>query len=611
MAGLARFLSDGLKNVLTGLGMAADSQSTYAFCPLTPEAIEAFYRGSGIGRKAIDIPAFDAVREWRDWQAEADQIELLEVEESRLDIRAKVRQAEILRGLGGAALVLGAPGEPAMPINERGVGKGQLAFVHVVSRWQLTLGEMVEDPADPNFGGPKHFTLNTTGKPLRLHPSRVVCFKADPLPNIIGTGWEDQFWGESRVARLMSAVKNSDTAQSAFVSLVQKARYTRIGIPGLSEQAATTDGEARIMSRIAIMMKMESITNATVYEGGENGEKIDDFQVTWTGMPEMMAALDGRVAAVADIPMTRMFGRAAEGMNSSGDSQQRDWNKMVRARQELELRPCMDQLDVALIPSALGSRPEEIWWEWAPLDEPTQAEEATRFKTTMDAVEKVQNTGAIPDIAFAKALQNTLVENGWLPGLDGALAEVPEGERFPEPEPDETDPSALQGGGDPEAGGGTAPPAGRAANDAAPRTMYVRRDVQNVAEIKAWAKAQGIPDLADDLHVTIAFSRTPVDWIKMGAAWADFSGKGAGNLAITAGGPRVVEPLGEMTAVLMFASSDLTWRNREMREAGASWDYDDYQPHMSLTASPIDLAGIEPYRGKIMLGPEIFEEIRE
>jgi phage-related protein (TIGR01555 family) len=449
MAGLGRYIVDGLKNVLTGLGMAADSQSTYAFCPLTPEAIEAFYRGSGIGRKAIDIPAFDAVREWRDWQAKADQIELLEAEESRLDIRAKVRQVEILRGLGGGALVLGAPGDPAMPINERGVGKGQLAFVHVVSRWQLTLGEMVEDPADPNFGGPKYFTLNTTGKPLRLHPSRVVCFKADPLPNIIGTGWEDQFWGESRVARLMTAVKNSDTAQSAFVSLVQKARYTRIGIPGLSEQAATTEGEARIMSRIAIMMKMESITNATVYEGGENGEKIDDYQVTWTGMPEMMAALDGRVAAVADIPMTRMFGRAAEGMNSSGDSQQKDYAKNIAARQELDLRPCLEQLDVALIPSALGNRPEEIWWKFSPLDMPSQKEETDRFNVWTQGMERVQNSGAIPGAAFSKAYQNGLEENGWCPGLAGALAEVPESERFPDPQPDETDPSALtQEGGD-------------------------------------------------------------------------------------------------------------------------------------------------------------------
>jgi hypothetical protein len=46
-----------------------------------------------------------------------------------------------------------------------------------------------------------------------------------------------------------------------------------------------------------------------------------------------------------------------------------------------------------------------------------------------------------------------------------------------------------------------------------------------------------------------------------------------------------------------------------MREAGASWDWPDYQPHISLSKAPVDLSKIEPYRGEIVLGPEIFEEI--
>lgn len=146
------------------------------------------------------------------------------------------------------------------------------------------------------------------------------------------------------------------------------------------------------------------------------------------------------------------------------------------------------------------------------------------------------------------------------------------------------------------------------AMDARPRSLYVRRDVLNASEIAAWAEGQGIADLMPDLHVTIAFSRTAVDWIKMGADYRDADGKGG--FTIAPGGPRVVEPLGEMTAVLMFASSDLSYRNMSMREEGASWDHADYQPHMSLTRAPIDLATIKPYRGKIELGPEVFEEVR-
>ena len=138
-----------------------------------------------------------------------------------------------------------------------------------------------------------------------------------------------------------------------------------------------------------------------------------------------------------------------------------------------------------------------------------------------------------------------------MPGLDAEMAEY---EKMLEEEPEvgEQELAAM---------------AGRAeqvsANDASPRPLYVSRKVKNVADLQKWATAQGLGQLQDDLHVTIAYSTKPVDWIAMGQTWQD-------ELEIAEGGPRVVEPLGDRTAVLMFASSDLSWRNREMREAGAS-----------------------------------------
>lgn len=447
--GFLRNIADGLTNAFTGLGTSSDPRrgNAYAFTPLTQHQIESAYRGSGLMRKVIDIPAFDMVREWRDWQAEADQITALEAEERRLGIQDKILRAEVLRGLGGGALILGAPGEPAMPIS-KSLGKDALQYIHVVNRWQLRLGDMVDDPTDPLFGGPRFFEVQTGQGQRRIHPSRVVCFKGDPLPNLIGTGWEDQFWGESRVQRVLDAVQDSDTARAAFAALISKARNVIVGIPNLTDLVSTAEGEKALEKRLAAMMMGESIYNVTLRDAGDGspgaGETIDHRQVTWTGIPEIIRVFAEAVSAVADIPVTRLWGRSAEGMNASGDSQQKDYHKHVRARQTLLLQPCLGQLDAVLIPSALGSRPAEVWWQFAPLDTPTEAEEATRFKTTMEAVEKVQNTGAIPEEAFAKGLQSTLIEGGWMPGLEGALAEIPEGERYGiAAEAEETDPSAL------------------------------------------------------------------------------------------------------------------------------------------------------------------------
>jgi len=141
-----------------------------------------------------------------------------------------------------------------------------------------------------------------------------------------------------------------------------------------------------------------------------------------------------------------------------------------------------------------------------------------------------------------------------------------------------------------------------------PRTLYVRRDLLNAAEVLKWAKAQGLVDLAPegDLHVTIAFSTKPIDWMLAGDVWSS-------ELTVPAGGPRVVESIGTDGAVaLKFSCEDLSWRNLRIRDAGASWDHDDYQPHVTLTyaAQPVDISAIEPYRGELRFGPEIFEEVR-
>ncbi|HYD12698.1 MAG TPA: DUF935 family protein [Allosphingosinicella sp.] len=147
-----------------------------------------------------------------------------------------------------------------------------------------------------------------------------------------------------------------------------------------------------------------------------------------------------------------------------------------------------------------------------------------------------------------------------------------------------------------------------------PRPLYIHRRLRNAKALIAWAKAQGFKSTipAAEMHVTIAKSRRPVDWFKIGQAWTPV-GEGAG-ITITAGGPRAVEQLGRGGAiVLRFAARELECRHKEIAEAGASWDYAEYQPHVTLTyeGEGIDLEKIEPYQGELIFGPEIFELLDE
>ena len=103
-------------------------------------------------------------------------------------------------------MVIGVKGqrfEDELDINA--VGKGDLAFVHVVTRWQLAAGQMIRDITSPWFGEPSYYQRNNVavapaignveqvpqssmgyqpGETLFIHPSRVVRLMGLDYPDI-------------------------------------------------------------------------------------------------------------------------------------------------------------------------------------------------------------------------------------------------------------------------------------------------------------------------------------------------------------------------------------------------------------------------------------------
>lgn len=119
-----------------------------------------------------------------------------------------------------------------------------------------------------------------------------------------------------------------------------------------------------------------------------------------------------------------------------------------------------------------------------------------------------------------------------------------------------------------------------------------------------WAKNQGIPDLftAEKLHVTVAYSRKPIDYEKAGSGIFDVE---------VVFGDREIARLGRSAIALKFKSSVLSARFDAIRKAGATWDYPSYIPHLTVAESlkPIKLANVVPYYGILEFGPEIIEKI--
>lgn len=619
---------DGYANLMSRLGTTADRATAayYWVPPLTQQQIEAAYRTSWLTRKVHDLPAFEMTREGRSWNAKKEQITALEQYEKRRTVNLwdKLRRAlTVARLHGGAALIMGVrsggSADPSQPLDVTRVGKEGLRYLLVASRHQLSAPfGMESDPESDFYGEPAMYELRgAKGNRLRIHPSRVIPFRGQPLPEgALTVSALDQFWGDPLLQSIKGAIDNSETAQAAVATLLHEMKQDVISIPGLTEQIATEGAESRLAARVEALNRFRSMFNALLLDGGDDegngGEKWETRQIAFTQHPELLRQFLAIVAGAADIPVTRLMGESPGGLQSTGKGEQDDFNRMIGARQEAELSPALAVLDEVLIRSALGARDPEITYEFESLSEPDEKEESENDKRDAETVQIYASTGLIPKDALAKSAANRMIESGRWPGLDQAIEESQQELGLP-PEGDDLDQTnddpAVAADNMRQRGTITADQARALLADAQPRSLYVRRDLLNVAEFTAWAKSQGLEPQAG-LHVTVAYSRTPVDWIKAGDDWANDD---RGGYTVAPGGPRVVETLGDKGAlVLLFASSHLSYRHEAIREmSGAGHDFSEYVPHVTIQyGGDVDLSAVEPYRGALKFGPEIFEEVK-
>lgn len=578
---------DGLANTLSGSGTAVDRRQHYAYTlyqTLTPNEIEAAYRTSWLARKVVDVPVGDMTRSGIDVQLEGDEITRFEAAAKRLNLAPKLKYALTLGRLGGGAMFMGLPGAVDQPATSN-----KLSYLHVTSRWAITTGPLILDLSNPNFGEPEYYYLTGKSGTVKVHPSRVVPFRGALVPNLYGVNDEQTFWGDSVLQATYEAIRNADMAQSEIASLIAEAKVDVWKIAQLAETLMGNDGEARIRRRFETINTGKSIHRAAIMDAEDDWEQR---QITWAGIPDVIAQYLALVAGAADIPATRLLGKAPDGMNATGEGDLANYHQHVAALQTEYLDPAYARIMPNI---AAEIRVSDIPYTHAPLSIPTEGELADLAKKKADTSKIYHDMGVMPEAEFAKAIVNQLVEDGTYPGLGEALADMPDDWAEQMVEEARARAETMQ--------------AQNAVTDAAPRTLYVCRKLLNADDLQSWAADQGLGQLQDDLHVTIAYSRQPLDWMKVEGDWNEAED---GGIVVRPGGVRIVEPLGSYNAVLLFSSSHLSWRHEQILRAGASYDYPDYQPHVSLVKDKsVDLANVEPYRGELRFGPEIFEELRD
>jgi phage-related protein (TIGR01555 family) len=355
---MRRRIGDTITNLVTGLGLLGRNKAasdTFALRELQLPELEAAYRGDWICRKIVDIPAADMTREWRDWQTDDAKITLLEAEEKRLNLRGKIRDALIKDRLyGGSAILLGTgDATPQNELRAESVAKGGLKYVHVLTRYEISAGELELDPQSPFFGEPKFYQLTTgTGAGMvQIHPSRVVRFVSYPKPSMALSA---DGWGDSILQIAFDAVHNAAKAPAAIAALLDEAKIDIVQVPDLMANVDDADWRDRALRRFNLA-NLAKGQNSTLLL--DMNEKWDQKELSFAQHPELIASFLQIAAGAADIPVTRLLGQSPKGLNATGESDLQNYYDSIGGKQDSDLRPRFDRIDELLVRSALGSVP--------------------------------------------------------------------------------------------------------------------------------------------------------------------------------------------------------------------------------------------------------------
>lgn len=488
-----QFISDTFASFIAGFGVWGRDKSVSmkpVLRVMQVDDLHSLYRSDWLSRKICDVPPSDATRAWRTWNADKKDVKKLEQAERQLGIQRKIEFAmQRARLLGGAAIVLGTEdGDFDTILDYKKIKKGGLKFVHVVGRYNILAGPMIKDITSPWYGHPTHYLRTnivstgiyeqelkpppqisamgkTPGSQFLIHPSRVLRFIGNEYPDMEAA---PDSWGDSVLQTIYDTIRDAGLATSSVAQMIAEAKLDIIKIPGLTEILSTKEGSSKLTERFQYSNVAKSVINSIIIGGDEEWQCR---QLSNVGTLDKILGMYFMLSCgAADIPATRVLGKSPDGMNSTGDSDLRNYYDRLSSDQNVRIRPLMSPLDEVLIRSVFGTRPEEIDYTWNPLWQMSESEKADIAQKKSQAFMVDVQSGMIPMTALAQARQNQLIEDDFYPGLDQALEEAEEaGDTVMEPKlpTPQGGPQAPGGPGEPGQGGpggpgapGGAPPGG-------------------------------------------------------------------------------------------------------------------------------------------------------
>lgn len=433
---------DAFSNPAARLGfgtMDLTQATTYPMTRLTQnyELLTSLYRDNWIVQNIVATIPNDMIRKWYEIKSgiAPDYINKMVKLERRTQIRKKLLLGMYWGRLYGGAvgvILINGQDDMSQPLDMDMVLPGSFLGLQILDRWSGAYpeGELVTDPSDPDFGLPAYYTIrdDTTGYMVaRVHHSRIIRFIGRELP------WLEQvtevYWGESELEAIYNEVVRRDNVAANIASLTFRANVNYMETDGLDQLLGTanTEMQRRFYNTLAAQSIMESNFGTRVIN---KGDAIHNTQYTFTGLPEVYDRVMMDVAGAARTPVTKLFGRSPAGLNSTGESDMKNYYDYIDGLRENELRPIIERLLPVMALSAWGMIPDDLDIQFPPMQTADAKEQAEITERSVNSILSVYQNDLIDAATAQQELQAIGEETGMFSKITDDAIEAARGQTY-------------------------------------------------------------------------------------------------------------------------------------------------------------------------------------
>lgn len=436
-------MQDTLTSLLGGLGDPTRDKlaaAAYVDTQLSDRDLNVSYKSSWMIKKAVNIPAHDATRKWRTWQADKVDATAMAKTEEAFDLKRKVRRAKVqARLFGGSAIMIGTSDEDlTKPLDPASVQRGGLKYLAVVPRRELSAAQLVRDPASPLFGCPEYYRYNSgyghtsgqvggqvsgTYNHVEIHPTRLAIFEGVECVDPWGAHGTNLGWGDSVVNALYEAMKQGDSTLANIASLIFEANVDVVKIPDLMASSIDPEYETKFLTRTRLAAAAKGINRMLVLDALEEYERKS---ANFSGLDKIIDQMLRMCAGAADIPFTRFMSQSPAGLSATGEGDMKNYHDMVQSIQTTELTPSMAILDRVLQRTTFGAEPEGLTAAWAALEQMSEKEQAEIGKMHADTASTFIMSGLYSADEMEKAITPVLSDIGVYPNLTAIMEAAPD-----------------------------------------------------------------------------------------------------------------------------------------------------------------------------------------